>query len=152
MAEHLKSIIGICDGFNFVLPANISAEVVSGVSVTTASDQKPWQAGLLTWNGLEIPVISLEQIVIGRRPRLRGSHVVVTRGSTDPEALPFYGIPVQTMPNEYQLLSTMEIVQTPVPEDFNFVEMIARIRGVNCIIPNIEGLESLVISELTATA
>lgn len=152
MAEHLKSIIGICDGFNFVLPANISAEVVSGVSVTSSSEQRPWQAGQLTWNGLEIPVVSLEQVVIGRRPRLRGSHVVVARGSKDIEALPFYGIPVQTMPNEYQILSTMEIVQAPVPDEFNLVEMIARIRGVNCVIPDIEGLEGLIISELTTTA
>lgn len=152
MAEHLKSIIGICDGFNFVVPANIAAETVSGVSVITATNPQPWQAGHLAWNGLDIPVISLEQMVIGRRPRLRGSHVVVARGTTNTEALPFYGIPVQTMPNEYQLVSTMEIIQAPIPEEFNLVTMIARIRGVNCIIPDIEALEQQIAGDLITAA
>lgn len=152
MVEQLKSIIGICDGFNFVLPANMVAETVSGVSVTSVAEPQPWQAGNLSWNGLDIPVVSLEQIVIGRRPRLRGSHVVVIRGTSDTETLPFYGIPVQTMPNEHRLASSMEIVQAPVPEDFNLVEMIARIRGVNCIIPSIDELEQQISSDLKVTA
>lgn len=152
MAEHLKSIIGICDGFNFVIPANMVAETISGVSVLPAADPQPWQAGNLSWNGLDVPVVSLEQVVIGRRPRLRGSHIVVIRGTSDTETLPFYGIPVQTMPNEYQLMSTMEIVQAPVPEDFNLVDIIARIRGVNCIIPDIESLEEQISGDLKAAA
>lgn len=152
MAENLKSIIGICDGFNFVLPSNMVAETVAGVSVVASVDPQPWQAGQLSWNGLEVPVVNLEQMVIGRRPRIRGSHVAVLRGTADIETLPFYGIPVQTMPNEYQLLSTMEIVQSSVPENFNLVSAVARIRGVNCIIPNVELLEQQIASSLKAVA
>jgi len=59
---------------------------------------------------------------------------------------------VQTMPNEYQLLSTMEILQSNVPEDFNLVDMIARIRGVNCIIPDVDSLEQQIAGDLKAAA
>lgn len=152
MAEQLKSVIGICDGFNFALPIEMIAETISGVAVTSVNDPQPWQAGHLNWNGLDIPAVSLEQVVLGRRPRLRGSHVAIIRGTTDTETLPFYGVPVQTMPNEYQLMSTMEIVQAPVPEDFNLITMVARIRGVNCVIPDIEELEQQIAGDLKAAA
>ena len=148
MAEQLKSIIGICDGFNFVLPANMVAETVSGVSVTTVSAPQPWQIGEISWHDMNIPVVSLEQVVLGRSSRLRGSHVAIIRGTSDTETLPFYGIPVQTQPNEYRLLSDMEIVEADVPGHFNFVTTVARIRGVNCIIPKIASLEEQVASDL----
>ena len=152
MAEQLKSMIGICDGFNFVLPADMVAETISGVAVTSVADAQPWQAGHLNWNGLDMPAISMEQVVIGRRPRLRGSHVAIIRGTTDIETLPFYGIPVQTMPNEYQLMSTMEITQAPVPDEFNLVNMVARIRGVNCVVLDFEALEQQIAGDLKAAA
>jgi len=152
MAEKLKSVIGICDGFNFVLPAEMIAETISGVAVSSIENPQPWQAGHLNWSGLNIPAVSMEQVVLGRRPRLRGSHVAIIRGTTDTETLPFYGIPIQTMPNEYQLLSTMDIVQAPIPDGFNLVNMIARIRGVNCVVPNIEALELQIASELKAVS
>eukprot|EP00752_Nemacystus_decipiens_P018856 g16912.t1 len=40
----------------------------------------------------------------------------------------------------------------PVPEDFNLVDIIARIRGVNCIIPDIESLEQQIAGDLKAAA
>lgn len=145
MAEYLKSLIGICDGINFVLPANMVAETVSGVSVSPVTDGAPWLVGNLNWNGLDVPVVSMEQLVLERKPRLRGSHVVVVRGTNDIDALPFYGIPVQAMPNEHQLDSTMEFVEASIPENYNFVTLIARMRGVNCIIPEIEELEKQIV-------
>ena len=148
MAEQLKSMIGICDGFNFVLPAEMIAETISGVAVSSMENPQPWQAGHLNWNGLNVPVVSMEQMIISRRPRLRGSHVVIIRGTTDTETLPFYGIPIQTMPNEYQLMSTMDIVQAPIPDGFSLVTMVARIRGVNCVVPDFETLERQVASDL----
>lgn len=147
MAEYLKSLIGICDGLNFVLPANMVAETVSGVNVSAVTDAAPWLIGTLNWNGLDVPVVSMEQLVLGRKPRLRGSHVVIVRGTNDIEALPFYGIPVQAMPNDHQLDSTMEIVESSIPDHFNFVTLIARMRGVNCIIPEIEELEKQIVPE-----
>lgn len=153
MAEQLKSIIGICDGFNFVLPANMVAETVSGVAVTSnLENPQPWQSGVLSWNGLQVPVVSIEQVVIGRQPRLRGSHVVVLRGSTNVDTLPFYGIPVQTMPNEYRLMAQMEIQQAPIPDTFNYVQAIAQIRGVNCIIPDVNALEQQIAGDLAVGA
>lgn len=148
MAEQLKSIIGICDGFNFVLPANMVAETVSGVSVTSVPTPQPWQIGEINWHGMNLPVVSLEQIVLGRSSRLRGSHVAIVRGTSNTETLPFYGVPVQTQPNEYRLLSDMEIIEAEVPEHFNFVTTVARIRGVNCIVPKIDALEKQVAGDI----
>jgi len=124
------------------------AETISGVAVAPIKQPKRWQLGEISWVGINLPVVSLEQVVLERSSRLRGSHVAIVRGTSDPKALPYYGIPVQTLPNEYRLLSDMEIVEADVPSEFNFVQTIARIRGVNCVIPDIEKLEKQIITDL----
>ncbi len=144
----LRSTIGICDGFNFLLPANMVADIQSGVSATPVENAPAWQRGELAWHGLVIPVISFEQIISNRHARLRGSHIAVLRGTADIDRLPFYGLPTQAMPTEYQLESETDMVVESISEGFQQVAAAVRVRGVPCIIPDIQKIEAGILAGL----
>jgi|GEM_PF-788323 len=148
----IKAIIGICDGFNLILPSEMVADIVSGVNVSTVEAPHTWQRGNLNWNGMTIPVLSFEQLLRSKTARLRGSHIVVIRGTSDTETLPFYGLPTQAMPNEYNLESGDELVEEPASAGLNQVASAVRVRGVPCIIPKIAQIEEQVATDLKATS
>ncbi len=144
----IKAIIGICDGFNLLLPSEMVADIVSGVSVSAVEDPHFWQRGNLNWSGMTIPVLSFEQLLHNKAARLRGSHIVVIRGTSDTETLPFYGLPTQAMPSEYRLESGDEMIEEAVPERLSRVATAVRVRGVPCIIPEIADIEEQVAADL----
>lgn len=151
MSENsVRSIIAICDGFNLILPANMSADIVSGVNVVAVENPQSWQRGVLNWQGMIIPVIGFEQIIHNRQARLRGSHIAVLRGTVDTEVLPFYGLPTQAMPNEYELESEAEMVRETIKEGLNQVAVAVRVRGVPCIIPEISQIEEQIAADIKA--
>lgn len=153
MADNsIKAIIGICDGFNLILPAEMVADVVSGVNVSTVEEPHTWQRGNLNWNGMTIPVLSFEQLLRNKTARLRGSHIVVIRGTANSEALPFYGLPTQAMPNEYRLESADEMIEETIADGLNQVAAAVRVRGVPCIIPEIANIEEQVATDMNAQA
>ena len=146
----INSVIGICDGFNFILPSSMIAEVVSGVSATPVAEPKIWQRGQLVWHNLTIPVVNFEQIIRGRTPRLRGSHIAVIRGTADVTALPFYGIPTQAMPNEFPVDESMDITIENIPPEISQVTSMIRVRGVACVIPELEQIETQIAADIRA--
>ena len=153
MAEQpIKVIIGICDGFNLLLPSEMIADIVSGVNVSAVEEPYSWQRGNLNWSGMTIPVLSFEQLLRNKPARLRGSHIVVIRGTSDTETLPFYGLPIQAMPNEYRLESSDELVEEEPAAGLSQVAVAVRVRGVPCIIPEIAHIEEQIASDLKYVA
>ena len=153
MAENsIRALIAICDGFNLVLPANMVADIASGVNVITVENPQSWQRGELNWQGMTIPVIGFEQILHNRQARLRGSHIAVLRGTADTDSLPYYGLPTQAMPNEYDLESEAELVQEAVKGELNQIACAVRVRGVPCVIPEIAQIEEQVAADIKAAS
>ena len=153
MAEQpIKVIIGICDGFNLILPSEMIADIVSGVNVSAVEEPYSWQRGNLNWSGMTIPVLSFEQLLRNKTARLRGSHIVVIRGTSDTETLPFYGLPIQAMPNEYRLESSDELVEEEPAAGLNQIAAAVRVRGVPCVIPEIAYIEEQIASDLKKVA
>jgi len=151
MAENsIRALIAICDGFNLILPGNMVADIVSGVNVITVENPHSWQRGELNWQGMTIPVVGFEQILNNRQARLRGSHIVVLRGSSNTGVLPYYGLPTQAMPNDYQIESEAEMVQEAPATELNQVACSVRVRGVPCVIPEIAQIEEQVAADIQA--
>lgn len=146
----VRSIIAICDGFNLILPANMVADIVSGVNVVAVDNPQTWQRGVLNWQGMTIPVIGFEQILGNRQARLRGSHIAVLRGTSDTESLPYYGLPTQAMPNEYEIESENEMVQETIKAELNQIAAAVRVRGVPCVIPEIAQIEEQIAADIKA--
>ena len=146
--QSIHAIIAICDGFNLILPANMVADVVSGVNLIAVENPNSWQRGELAWQGMNIPVAGFEEVVCGTQARLRGSHIVVLRGTTDTETLPFYGLPIQAMPNQYELHSEAEMLEEARDENLNQIAVAVRVRSVPCVIPDITRIEEKIAADI----
>ena len=144
----IRSIIAICDGFNLILPANMVADMVSGVNLMRVENPKSWQRGELAWRGMKIPVAGFEEVIRGAQARLRGSHIGVLRGTADTQALPFYGLPVQAMPNQYELHSETEMTEEACGDSLKQIVVAARVRGVPCVIPEITRIEEQIAADI----
>ena len=153
MAENsIRILIAICDGFNLVLPANMVADIVSGVNIVAVENPQSWQRGTLNWRDMTVPVVGFEQILNNRQARLRGSHIAVLRGIADTASLPYYGLPTQVMPNEYELESEAEIVQEAARGELHQIACAVRVRGVPCVIPEIARIEKQVAADIRASS
>ncbi|MBC6428800.1 MAG: hypothetical protein GDA55_06185 [Cellvibrionales bacterium] len=148
MSDPLKTLLAICDGCNLLLPAALVADIRSGVNATAATSTHPWQQGTLAWQGAIIPVVSFEQLILGRPPRLRGSHICILRGTTDTRTLPFYGLPTQAQPSEYSITSPTELAAADPPQNLKMVATATQIKTVPCLIPNFEEIETRLAEDL----
>ena len=162
----ITSSIGICDGFNLLLPSNLIAEVVSAATINTNGNSEAWSTGRLNWRGLDIPVLNIEQIIINRPPRLRGSHIAIfhstlqtqnnEQGSTGQEPsdsqpvgkLDFYGVPLQAVPHSFTINQSEEITARSDELNLNFCQIKVTVKGVAAIIPDLQGLEQFILDNL----
>ena len=137
----IASTIGICDGFNLLLPSNLIADVVSSMTYSQQKGDSSWAIGELSWRGLQIPVVSIEQLIINRTPRIRGSHVAIFHGTLDTDKLPFYAVPMQAIPHNFNLLKESDLSERSDDVALEYCAMKVTARGVAAIIPDLEGLE-----------
>jgi|SaaInl5LU_22_DNA_1037371.scaffolds.fasta_scaffold04807_2 chemosensory pili system protein ChpC len=143
----IAGTIGICDGFNLLLPGNLLADVVSAMTITADSAAAEWSVGELSWRGLTLPVISIEQLILNRAPRLRGSHIAIFHGTVDTEKMPFYGVPMQALPHNFKLARESDLAVRSDELDLQYCAMKVTARGVASIIPDIEGIENALLKD-----
>ena len=79
-------------GAALLLPSAMIAEIVDYQTTTPEQEDAPsWSLGLLAWRGIEIPLISLENInhnaFFTQSPQLK---IVVVHGVAQHDALPFW--------------------------------------------------------------
>jgi chemosensory pili system protein ChpC len=143
----MEATICICDGFNMLLPTAVIAEVISGVSATLEKQPAyPWLLGEVNWRGLTLPLISFEQLLVQRNPRLRGSHIAVMRSQVEVDKIPFYGVPVQAVPASFNFSKDMAVQEGADQGRLDFVAQYARVRGVKVVIPELAGIQSHIAS------
>ncbi len=146
--QPLAAALCIFDGFNLLLPQLALAEVVSGVAASAEPGEQPWQLGDMNWRGQRVPVLSLEQLLIQRSARLRGSHLAVLRGHHDSAALPFYAVPIQAAPSPVSLDSKIPLEELEDKGRVDFALRHIRVRGVAAVIPDLKALEAHIIAGL----
>lgn len=144
--------IGICDGFNMVLPANLIADVVSSMTYLQIETEAAWAVGELSWRGLEIPVISIEQIIIARAPRIKGSHVAIFQGTNDTDKLPFYAVPMQAIPHNFNLVKESDLSEREDDLDLACCKVKVTARGVASIIPDLQAIEEKILANIQVSA
>lgn len=142
----IASTIGICDGFNLLLPSNLVADVVSAMTYSQQEEGAAWSIGELNWRGLQIPVISIEQLVINRTPRIRGSHLAIFHGTLDTDRLPFYAVPMQAIPHKFSLIKDSDLAERSDDVPLEYCAMKVTAKGVAAIILDLEGFERQLLS------
>lgn len=152
-SDSLDATICICDGFNLLLPSAAIAESVSGVAASLKEGELkfPWYQGDVHWRGLVLPLVSFEQLLIQRNPRLRGSHIAIVRSQVEVDLIPFFGVPVQTVPTAFEFSRDMQVDQSESDGRLDFVTQQVRVRGVDTVIPDLAAIESYVATCLRSS-
>lgn len=134
--------LGICDGFNMLLPENLIADVVSAMTISQQQEGQSWFLGELSWRGQQVKVVSMEQLITKKAPRIRGSHIAIFHGTSDTEKLPFYAVPLQAIPHNFKLVKESDLADRSDDLELEFSLAKVRARGVAAIIPDLVGIEA----------
>ncbi len=99
----IRSLIIPLNDYSILLPGSVVAEVApyqDPVALATLAEDTGWILGMVTWRGVQVPLISMEALegeavpVPGARARL-----VVLKGLADLPGLPFYAVASQQIPH-----------------------------------------------------
>lgn len=126
-----------------LLPNSAVAEII-GYQAPQASegDRPDWWLGLLTWRGLEIPLIALEVIRGGALPEITSStRIAVFNSLSGNVNMPFYAIIVHGLPHLAKLNN--EQVNALDGEAGPCGLQLVEINGDPALIPDLDAIEDL---------
>jgi len=100
--ESIRCMLLPLSSINLLIPNSAVAEVIGYFKPTALPDCSDWFPGVVVWRGVQVPVISLEQMcsldtaIIGSRSRI----AIIYNPEKDAE-LPYLGIHIQDIPRAY---------------------------------------------------
>ena len=129
-----------------LLPNASVAEIIPYEPLQRVQDTPDWFLGLLGWRGVQVPVISVEMLTAARATfslvSVSSACLVVVRGVTGSDVVPYFAIVAQTLPHLMRL-SAEALYETPEePADTELAR--ARLGEDIVAIPNIQHIEQTV--------
>lgn len=130
-----------------IMPAEVVAEIIPYEPLQRVDDTPDWFIGLLGWRGVQVPVVSFEMLTIERASfslvSVASASLVIVRGMTDQQSLPFYALVSQTRPSSHLITDEMLFETGEALEQTEA----AKVRFQNDIvsIPNLEFVESALL-------
>ncbi len=111
--ESIRCMLLPLSSINLLIPNSAVAEVIGYFKPTALPNCSDWFPGVVVWRGVQVPVISLEQMcsldtvidtaIIGSRSRI----AIIYNPEKDAE-LPYLGIHIQDIPRAYLADPDME--------------------------------------------
>lgn len=140
----IRSLIIPLNDYSILLPGSVVAEVApyqDPVALATLAEDTGWILGMVTWRGVQVPLISMEALegeavpVPGARARL-----VVLKGLADLPGLPFYAVASQQIPH---LQTVSEAVIEALEEESleTAPGEAVLVAGEPAVIPDLEAIE-----------
>jgi chemosensory pili system protein ChpC len=149
LREELYSLLVPLVGERLLVPRACVAEVIGYQTPTDMTNAPPWYAGLVSWNGQNVPVVSFEGALGLSVPAISGrTRIVVFHASGRPLQSGYFGMLTQGFP---QLVRVNAEVIRPDPSR-SFAErspVICQVRMINetPLIPDLERLEQMIAEE-----
>jgi len=149
LREELYSLLVPLVGERLIVPRACVAEVIGYQVPTEMTNAPPWYAGLVTWNGQNIPVVSFEGALGQALPSVSGrTRIVVFHAADGKLQSGYFGMFTQGFP---QLVRINADVIRPDPSR-SFAErspVICQVRMVNetPLIPDLQRLEQMIAEE-----
>ncbi len=119
MVAELPTFIVPLQRSKLLLPNASVAEIIPYEPLQRIQDTPDWFLGLLGWRGVQVPVISIEMLTVARSTfslvSVSSASLVVVRGVTDSENVPYFAIVAQTLPHLVRLSADAlhEIAEEP---------------------------------------
>lgn len=133
-----------------ILPVDAIAEIIPYEPLQRIEETPDWFLGLLGWRGEQVPVVSFEMLTVERASfslvSVASACLVIIRGTTDQQSLPFYALVGQTTPVHHDITAEM-LFETG--ESMERTEA-AKVRFHNDVlsVPNLDYLEAALINAL----
>lgn len=135
-----------------LLPNATVAEVLAKVAVEPLEGTPDWLPGHLGWHGWDVPLVDFARLAgLGEDPPGR-TRVVVLKALGGDEGLPYFALQTASFP---QLISVPRdsLLADASEEDLpRGVQMRVLLGEQGALLPDLEGIEQLVIEALGATA
>jgi len=153
LREELYSLLVPLVGERLIVPRACVAEVIGYQTPADMTNAPPWYLGLVSWNGVNIPVVSFEGALGQALPSISGrTRIVVFHAAEDKLPSGYFGMLTQGFP---QLVRVNADVIRPDPSR-SFGErapVICQVRMVNetPLIPDLARLEQMIAEETSVT-
>jgi chemosensory pili system protein ChpC len=149
LREELYSLLVPLAGERLIVPRACVAEVIGYQAPTEMTNAPPWYAGLVSWNGRNVPVVSFEGAFGQSLPTISSrTRIVVFHAPGGKLQSGYFGMLTQGFP---QLVRVNADVIRPDPTR-SFPErspIICQVRMVNetPLIPDLQRLENMIAEE-----
>ena len=148
-SEELYSLLVPLAEDRLIIPRACVAEVVRYIKPDQEPGSHSWMLGNINWNGRELPVVAFEGTIGKDVPAITGrTRIVVFYSSTGKIKSGFFGILTQGFPQLVRVnRDVLKLDSTDGwPDD---APVLCRVKMINeyPLVPNLEGLESLVAAE-----
>ena len=94
-----------------LVPAASIAEIIPYEPLQRVEESPDWLLGLLGWRGVQLPVVSFEMLTVERASfslfSVASASLVIIRGTSDQQSLPFYSLVAQTLPTAFDITPEM---------------------------------------------
>jgi len=149
LRDELYSLLVPLAGERLIVPRACVAEVIGYVAPAEMTNAPPWYAGVVSWNGRSVPVVSVEGAFGQTLPVVSSrTRIVMFHAAGSALQAGYFGILTQGFP---QLVRVNAEVLRPDPTR-SFPErspIICQVRMVNetPLIPDLERLEEMIAEE-----
>jgi chemosensory pili system protein ChpC len=154
LRDELYSLLVPLAGERLIVPRACVAEVIGYQTPASMTNAPPWYAGLVGWNGRNVPVVSFEGAFGQPLPSVSTrTRIVVFQANSGLLQAGYFGILTQGFP---QLVRVNADVVRPDPSR-SFPErspVICQVRMVNetPLIPDLQRLEQMIAEETSVMA
>ena len=133
-----------------LLPEEAVAEVIPYEPLQRIEDTPDWFLGLLGWRGVQVPVVSFEMLSVERASfsleSVASASLVIVRGTTDQQSLPFYALVSQTQPAVHGITEEMLFETGEATERTEIVRI--RFHEDVLSVPNLDYIEAALLNAL----
>ena len=149
LRDELYSLLVPLAGERLIVPRACVAEVISYQTPVEMTNAPPWYAGLVSWSGRSVPVVSFEGSFGQSLPSISSrTRIVIFHATGDNLQCGFFGVLTQGFP---QLVRVNAEIVRPDPSR-GFPErspVICQVRMVNetPLIPDLQRLEEMIAEE-----
>jgi chemosensory pili system protein ChpC len=149
LREELYSLLVPLTGERLIVPRACVAEVIGFQTPTEMTNAPPWYAGLISWNGHNVPVVSFEGALGLTMPQTSGrTRIVVFHAATGKLQSGHFGVLTQGFPQLVRV--NAEVIRADPSRTFpERSPVICQVRMVNetPLIPDLDRLEQMIAEE-----
>lgn len=136
-----------------LLPNATVAEVMARVAVEPIAGAPDWLPGRIEWHGWDVPLVAFARLAgLGEEPAARNNRVIVLKGMSGDEALPYVALQTASFPQLVSVPRDSLLADASEEELPRGVQMRVLLGEQGALLPDLESVERMVGEALAAAA